>query len=111
MEGAVDITIFMKHLESNGLMIAPRVLVEERLEDLKLQQAQKNALNKKALTWKEIADAKLWGNISAKAVKMYAFKYAKPQEIFETKKGQITVKKLIISAVKRISKAKGTAWD
>lgn len=111
MEGVLDINAFMEHLEARGLMIAPRNLVEASLKDAKLERLQKAALSKKALSFKEIADAQLWGPIGTRAVKKHAQKYAKDLEIFETAKGQIIVNKLIISAVKRIAKSRGITWD
>lgn len=111
MGPVIEIEVFMKQLEAKGLMIAPQFLVNERLEEVHLEKLQRSALSKKALTFKEIADAQLWGTISVKAVKNFAQKYAKNGEIIDTQKGKMTVKKIITIAVLRLSKSRGIKWD
>ncbi len=111
MGPVVEIEVFMQQLEAKGLMIAPGYLVKERLAEAALDKLQKTVLKKKALTFKEIEAAQLWGSISAKAAKVYAQKHAKPGEILETQKGKITVLKIITVAVLRLSKSRGIKWD
>jgi hypothetical protein len=111
MEGAITIQSLMQHLQEHDLMIAPRSLVESNLKELEVQKMQRAIRTKKSLTFKEIADARLWGAINAKAAKEYAKKYAKPGEIFETSKGKITRYKIIRAAVERIAKQRGMQWE
>ena len=111
MEGAINIQDFMQHLEANNLVIVPRILVENELNERDLQFARKKALAKKALTFKEIADARIWGNISAKSVKEYAKKYAKAGEIQKFPYGELERFKIMRSAVERLAKKRGQWID
>ncbi len=111
MTGTIEISAFMQHLEQNDLVISPRTLVEERLMDLEVLKLRKSAKRQKALSYKEIADAQLWGEITTRAVKKFAQKYAKEGEIFGTKKGDRPVQKVVITAVQRIAKQRGELWD
>lgn len=111
MTGTIEISAFMDLLEKRNLVIAPRTLVEERLADLEIVKLQKQFKRLPALTYKQIADAQLWGAIDTRSVKKYAQKYAKLGEIFETRKGQRPVQKLVITAVERIAKQRGELWD
>ena len=111
MSGTVLISDFMEHLQENGLVIAPLSLVENRLQELKQEKLRQSLKSEKAVTYKQISDAELWGAISQKAVKSYAKKYAKPGEIFPVKRGLRCVDKIIISAVERLAKKRGELWD
>ena len=111
MSGTVAISDFMQHLEEKGLVIVPRSLVENRLQELKQEKLRKSIKREKAVTYKQITDARIWGQISQKAVKSYAKKYAKPGEIFPVKRGLRSVDKIVISAVERLAKKRGELWD
>jgi hypothetical protein len=111
MTGTIEISAFMDHLERNDLVISPRSLVEERLADLEIVKLQKKYKRLPALSYKEIGDSRIWGAIDTRSVKKFAQKYAKPGEIFETKKGQRPVQKITITAVERIAKQRGEVWD
>ena len=103
MEGIVEIPAFVSYLEKNNLVIAPRTLVEERLQEREREAFRKKCLAKKALTYSEISKAGLWGNIQPKAVKVKAEKYAKENEIFFSPKGKLKQYKIITAAVQRIA--------
>lgn len=111
MEATVDIHEFMQHLEDQGLMIAPRSLVERNIEDREIQAKKRRALAKKALTFKEVSEARLWGDISVKAVKSYALKHAKPSEVVTVPRGKSEQYKIMISAVKRIAIQRGNGTE
>lgn len=111
MTGTIEISTFMDHLEKKGLVIVPRNLVENRLQEVEFLKLQKQLKRKPALTYKEIVDGKLWGDIGKHAVKNYASKYAKPGEIFKVKKSKQEIQKVITVAVKRIAKQRGEVWD
>jgi len=111
MDGTIEISAFMDLLEKRDLVIAPRSLVEERLADLELLKLRKQLKRKPALSYKEIADARLWGKITNRAALKFAQKYAKPGEIFVTKLGHRPVQKITITAVERIAKQRGELWD
>lgn len=110
MEGLVNISDFIDELKSKGLVIAPEVLVQEGLKSRTKDRLRRRALSKKALSYKEIADAELWGTIGKQAVKLAAENNAKQYEILEVSWGKKKVKKLIIAAVIRIAKQRGQ-WD
>lgn len=111
MEGAINIHDFMRHLKANDLVIVSRSLVENELEASSLKKLRRKALSKKALTFKEIADAQLWGDISTKSVKEYAKIHAKEDEIKKFPFGKIERYKLMRSAVERIAKQRGQWID
>jgi|GEM_PF-6388505 len=99
MEGLVDVSEFIDELKSQGLVIVPNSFVQEAIKEYRISKLKSRYLNKKALSYKEIADAELWGSIAKRSVKAFAEKYAKEHEIFVTPKGGIKVKKIITSAV------------
>ena len=106
MEGYVKISAFMQHLERNDLVIAPRHLVDGRA---KVEKRRAQVLRKTMISFREIADAELWGaEIKPDAVRAYALKHAKKNELVQIKKGQRHEYKIIRAAVERIAKAKGT---
>ena len=107
MEGTIEISAFMQHLEKNDLVIAPRRLVDDRI---KLEKKRQQVLKKTVLSFREISEAQLWGEISVKSVKVHAKKYAKEGEILETSIGNKPQLKIIRAAVERIAKARGT-WN
>lgn len=105
MEGIIDISAFMDHLEQHDLVIAPRRLVEKRGA---IERKQKHCLRKKMLSFKEISDAGLWGEIQPSSVKAFAKKYAKQGELIQVPNGQKMMYKITIGAVERIAKIRGT---
>lgn len=109
MEGLVNVQDFMTELERKGLVIAPRDLVRSRLQEREMERRRKQALNKKLLSFREIADLKLFGDIEARAVRLYAQKYAKPGEIITSSNGNRKEYKIIIAAVIRLMKKRGYA--
>lgn len=106
MEGTIEISDFMRHLERNNLVIAPRHLVDENLKVRKLQKA---AMQKQMLSFREIYEAQLWGNdIQLNSIKAYATKYAKDGEIISVSKGERKISKITRAAVVRLAKKRGT---
>jgi hypothetical protein len=100
-------TAIFTEMERKGMVMAPRDLVESRLEEIELRKQQQAALAKPALEFKEIAETKLWGDIDAQAVRAYAHKYAKKLEIFPANKGNLKRYKIIRAAVIRLRKKRG----
>ena len=112
MTGEIQIEAFVKYLEKNDLVLAPRTLVQDRLQDLEILKLKNAAKRKKALTLREIYEAQIWGNdITYAAVKKYAMKHTRTGEIFPTKKGKLTVHTVVIGAVERIARQRGQLWD
>lgn len=114
MEGLVNVSDFIDELKSQGLVIVPESYANRRQMELEAKSLRKKVLRKTLLTFKEISDAKLWGDISAKAAKSYALREAEkeyghvdPTEINKFPKGQLEVYKLHIDAVIRIAKQRG----
>ena len=101
MEGLIDaqefVKYFMKHLEENDLVLARR-------SDVKTNQLRSLYLRKKFLTYKEIADAKFWGEIGKNAVKAIAKKQVLDHEI--NRSGHAY--KISRHAAERIGKNRGT---
>jgi hypothetical protein len=98
-------------MKREGLVMAPRDLVESRLAEIELQKKQKKALAKPALEFREISEAQLWGEIDPQAVRAYANKYAKKLEIFPANKGNLKRYKIIRAAVIRLAKKRGYALE
>ncbi len=96
MEGYVSIPELIEYMKREGLVFAK----ETDLGHLKLREQY---LRRKYLKYKEIADAKLWGDLSKKGVEAIAKRMLEPHEIFM--KGQSYY--IHISAVERIAKNKG----
>lgn len=107
MEGLVNVNEFMNTLEDRGLVIAPKHLVKNALEENRLRELRRRLLAKKALTFKEISDCQVWGAVTTRAVKAYAEKYTKPLEIFAISDSPYAKKKVIIAAVERLAKQRG----
>lgn len=106
MEGYIKISDFMDYLDKHDKVITDRRLVDERARKEGLQKA---LLRRKMLTFREIADADLWGdNLSAAAVRAYANKHVKPKEMIEVSHGKRKEYKITIGAVERIAIKKGT---
>ncbi|WP_281681862.1 hypothetical protein [Zunongwangia profunda] len=107
---------FMEELKANNLVIVPADYAEDRRQEIKLKKLKRATLKKNLLTFKEISDAQLWGEISPKAVRDYAMvkasgkRYIKKGELLKVPKGEREIWKLSIVAVERIAKAKGT-WS
>jgi hypothetical protein len=97
MEGLVNIPELVSYMKKEGLVWAK----ETDLKPLKLKERY---MRKKSLTYKEIADAHLWGDIGKKAVEAIAKKELQPHEKF---KAGIAFK-IHRSAVERIAKNRGT---
>ena len=72
--------------------------------DLKTESLKEKYLRKKNLTYKEIADAEIWGDIKKKAVEAIAKKQIQDHEKFL--KGNSY--RVHISAVQRIGQNRGT---
>ena len=101
MEGLIDaqefLQYFMKHLEDNNLVLARR-------SEVKTSQLRSLYLRKRFLTYKEIADAKFWGEIGKNAVRAIAKKQVLDHEI--NKSGHAF--KISIHAAERVGKNRGT---
>jgi len=105
MTGKVDVEELIDHLKRNDLVIVPRTLTEG-LNERYDQKAYENELRKKsALTFAEISNAKLWGDISARACKSYAKKYV-PEELMLVNKGDVKLYKVPMSTVKKVQNIK-----
>lgn len=87
--------VFIEELKSEGLIIVPESYVAKNL--------QQKYLRKKSLTFKEIADANLWGDIGKSRVEAIAKEELIPHEKF--KDGNKW--KVHRSAVERIGKNRG----
>lgn len=112
MEAAtVNIQDFVQHLKDNDLVIVSRAMVESELNEREVQRLKRQAKAKKMLSFKEIADARLWGKISVRAVKSYALKHAKANEIKKTKRGGTEIYKIATIAVERIAKLRGNGSE
>ena len=101
MEGKVDVRefseYFVQYLREQDLVIMPRQIGEaERLRE--------SYLRKKSLTYKEIADANLWGDIGKKAVETIAKRQVQQHAIFQ--RGNTF--RIMISEVERIARNRGT---
>ena len=87
--------VFIEELKSEGLIIVPESYVAKNL--------QQKYLRKKSLTFREIADANLWGDIGKSRVEAIAKEELTPHEKF--KDGNKW--KVHVAAVERIGKNRG----
>lgn len=94
-------------MDRKGYVWAPRNLVEKISEDRDFLRRQKEALRKDALFFSEIAALQLWGPVSEGAVRAYADKYSKQNEIFPVPKGKLKRYKIVKAAVIRLRKKRG----
>ena len=102
MEGLIKIEDLLRYMQDHDLMIAPRHLV-------KLEQRKERALRQKSLSYRQIAEAGLWGQIGKKAVEARVKKYLINGELEEGEvffRGNAT--RIYISSVIRIAKNQGT---
>lgn len=103
MEGFVPISEFINYLQENDLVIAPAAMVRVDKGSL-----QKTMLGKPFLTFKEIADSGLWGDISQKRAYQIGKQWAKPHEIIKAGQGENSPVKMVTVAVKRIATQRKT---
>lgn len=97
MQALISMPELIDHLKKEGL-----VLVKES-EYIK-ESLKERYLKKKSLTYKDISDAGIWGDIGKKAVEVIAKKSLEDHEKFL--KGNVF--RIHISAVVRIGKNRGT---
>lgn len=105
----IEVNDFIAKLKAEGLMVGPSVLFERGRKVYEVEQLRKRYLSQKALTFKEIADAEIFGKVSQKAVKEYAKKYAKKLEMYSAENSNKWF--VTLSGVLRIAKLKGYQWD
>lgn len=97
LEKTIKVSELFDYMREEGLVIVPRS------EALKYQYKEK-VLRKKFLTYKEIADAGLWGDIQKSRVEAIAKAEVQPHEI--DKSGHTF--RISRHAVERIGKNRGT---
>jgi len=98
MEGTINVQQFVEYLQENDLVIAPisQVTVDKRALQVK-------ALKKPALTYKEVAEAGLWGDISQKRAYQLGKQYGREGELLKPGKHDNSPEKILTQAVKRIA--------
>jgi len=105
----IEVNDFIDKLKAEGLMVGPSVLFERGRKVYETEQLRNRCLKKKALTFKEIADAEIFGDVSQKAVKEYVKKYSKKLEMYAPENSNKWF--VTITGVLRIAKLKGYQWD
>ena len=105
MEGYISAKEFKEELMNDGLIIVPMEYMKELIRKSNTHPREK-LLKKTALSYKEIADSGLWGNIGQKQVYLIALENAKPREIIPGKRSN-SPQKITIEAVKRIARLRG----
>lgn len=104
MKGTVDIADFMAHLKANNLVIAPSSSIEVDRTVL-----QKKVLRLTMVSYKQISDSGIWGEITKDRVAQLAKEHARANEILKITdprtSGAIT--KVTRSAIVRIAKMRG----
>lgn len=99
MNGTVNISEFIDHLEKHDLVIDPKSLVKQA----ELANLQNKLQRKKLLTFNEISQAKLLGDITPRAVKSFVMKYAKKDsEYVLLSNGRRPVYKVPMSTIDRL---------
>ena len=99
----VAISEFMDYLQENDLVIVPAKRVGKDKKSLQ------NALVRKTMvSYKEIADSCIWGDVSQKRVYQIAIVKAKRNEIISVGNGANPMQKISVSGVVRIAKERGT---
>ena len=96
MEGYVSIPELIEYMKREGLVFA-------READIKPINLQQKYLRKKSLTFREIADANLWGDIGKSRVEAIAKEELIPHEKFKDRNRW----KVHRAAVERIGKNRG----
>ena len=89
---------FVDYLKSNDLIIAPRQLVDEKIEH---QKAKDLVNRKKYASFKELADASVFGDLTAQGVRAFLMKHAK-DDLVKVHKGQRQVWKLRTKAIQQL---------
>jgi len=102
MDQLVSANEFLNYLKRHDLVIAPASMVQE---DKRPKQAQ--ALRKPALTYREISETGLWGDITQKRAYQLAKEYSRDGEILKPGPGVNSPEKIITQAVKRIAIQRG----
>ncbi|MEO2070780.1 MAG: hypothetical protein ABGW99_05515 [Zunongwangia sp.] len=114
MEKYINAQEFMEYLKENNLVIIPESYADERIKELNAEKLKKRLLRRRGMiTFREISDSKLWGEISPKAAKSYALReienngLVQKNEVILVKKGKMNVYKIHHLAVERVAKIKG----
>ncbi len=106
MKGNVSIKEFMVHLKKENLLIVPAHLVMDELTHK--AALRKKILSKKAVTYREISNSGLWGDITQKRAYQIAKTFAKPLEIIKPGCTENSPEKLLTIAAIRIAKQRKT---
>lgn len=93
---------FMRYLQENDLVIAPVDLVQPDVAKLRAVM-----LKKPSLTYREISQCRIWGNITQKRAYQIAKAEARPGEIIKPGGSENSKEKILTAAVKRIAMARG----
>ena len=102
MEGTIEISRFMEYLSEHNLVVAPASMLK-----MDKMPIQKKLMAKRALSYREISDSGIWGEISQKRAYQIAKEMAKPMEIIKPGKRTNSPEKIVITAVKRIAQIRG----
>ena len=103
MEGVIKVSDFVNHLRENDLVIAPAKQVKKDVGYLRYK-----LLQSQMVSYHEIYDAQFWGDVTRKRVYQLAKKYSRDGEIVKTNDGATSAEKIVVSAVIRIAKMRGT---
>lgn len=106
MNGNVSIAELFAHLKKENLVVAPAHLVMDQLTHKSV--LRKKILSKRAITYREISDSGLWGDITQKRAYQIAKSLAKPLEIIKPGNKDNSAEKIITSAAIRIAKQRNT---
>ena len=100
---------FIEHLKRENLVIVPRAQFEKNnFGGLSLAEFQKQTLQKKLLSFREISKAKLWGDLGQKAVYMLAKELLPEEDLIRLHNSRLI--KVPRVSVKSIAVARGTLF-
>jgi hypothetical protein len=94
----IDVHQFIEYLQQHDLVIAPAALVRVDKRSMQL-----DALAKPALTYREISECGLWGDITQKRAYQLAKLHGRDAEIIKPGEHDNSPEKILTAAVKRIA--------
>jgi len=110
MDGLVKIGDLMEYMRNNNLLITTESELHHRLACMEQEKKKSEIKMQRWVSVVDIAAAGVWGNITKKAVYLYAVKHCKDAEILiGSTKSEPT--KVNINAVKRLALKKGCGWS
>lgn len=102
---------FIERLKAENLLIVDRDALR-RIKNTVPMSTQQRYLMHRALSFRQIAEGNLWGNVGPARVRDLAGQMCHPDELIDTRLGESrTMRKVTIEGVKRVAKCRGIIFE